>query len=84
MASADFSFPLGTEISHGITHVDYGRLLDVSVYCLIIHNIGLVSDFYSSQPTFATSFLQIPPHGGHPCPSLTVPRLLGLFGISTL
>ncbi|PSU12307.1 hypothetical protein C9J03_09715 [Photobacterium gaetbulicola] len=28
---------------------------------------GLLSDFCSSQPSFAVCFLQIPPHGGHPC-----------------
>ena len=31
------------------------------------HCAGLVSDSCSSGPSFAISFLQIPPHGGHPC-----------------
>ena len=29
--------------------------------------------FCSSGRDFASGFLQIPPHGGHPCPWLTVP-----------
>ena len=33
----------------------------------------LICDFYSSDQGFALSFLQIPPHGGHPCSLLTVP-----------
>ena len=33
----------------------------------------LVCDFCSSGREFASSFFQIPPHGGHPCSSLTVP-----------
>ena len=33
----------------------------------------LVCDFCSSGRDFASSFFQIPPHGGHPCSSLTVP-----------
>ena len=31
------------------------------------HCADLVSDSCSSGPSFAISFLQIPPHGGHPC-----------------
>ena len=33
----------------------------------------LVCDFCSSGREFASSFFQIPPRGGHPCSSLTVP-----------
>ena len=33
----------------------------------------LVCDFCSSGREFASSFFQIPSHGGHPCSSLTVP-----------
>ena len=34
---------------------------------------SLIWDFCSSVRVFASDFLQIPPHGGHPCLSLTVP-----------
>ena len=37
------------------------------------HHIGLVSDFCTSSPRFALSFLQIPGRPGHPCLRLTVP-----------
>jgi len=33
----------------------------------------LICEFYSSDRGFASSFLQIPPHDGHPCLWLTVP-----------
>jgi hypothetical protein len=33
----------------------------------------LLCDFCSSDRGFASGFLQIPPHGGHPCLQLTVP-----------
>jgi len=31
------------------------------------HRAGLLSGFCASGPNFVCSFLQIPPHGGHPC-----------------
>ena len=31
------------------------------------HCAGLLSGSCSSSPSFAISFLQIPPHDGHPC-----------------
>ncbi len=34
---------------------------------------SLVYSFCSSVREFASGFLQIPPRGGHPCHSLTVP-----------
>jgi len=34
---------------------------------------SLVCSFYSSSRDFASSFLQIPPHDGHPCSWLIVP-----------
>ncbi|MGJ9386240.1 hypothetical protein, partial [Salipaludibacillus sp. CF4.18] len=34
---------------------------------------SLVSNFCSSPQDFASGFLQIPPHDGHPCLPLTVP-----------
>ncbi len=33
---------------------------------------GLLCDFYSSGQGFAAGFLQIPPHGKHPCLWLTL------------
>lgn len=44
------------------------------------HGLGLISDFCSSVPRFASGFLQIPPHGGHPCHSLAVPGHRGPLG----
>jgi hypothetical protein len=40
---------------------------DLSTLCC------LICDFYTSNRGFASSFLQIPPHSGHPCLWLTVP-----------
>ena len=34
----------------------------------------LICDFCSSDREFALGLLQIPPHGGHPCPQLTLPN----------
>src|SRR5208337_822322 len=36
---------------------------------LLIRHVRLVCDFCSSGQHFASGFLQIPPHGGHPCRS---------------
>lgn len=33
----------------------------------------LICDFCSSDREFALGLVQIPPHGGHPCPQLTLP-----------
>ena len=69
MTSADFSFSLEEEISHGkgfnlsvdvarFTPIVYGLRSELSVYCQIIHNLRLISDSCSSTPNFCckTSF----------------------------
>ena len=35
--------------------------------------ICLICGFCSSDREFVLGILQIPPHGGHPCPQLTLP-----------
>jgi len=35
--------------------------------------VSLVCSSYPSDRDFASDFLQIPPHDGHPCPWLVVP-----------
>ena len=47
--------------------------------CLIIQYNCLLCGFCSSGQCFAFGFLQIPPHGGHPCRPLMIP-LTGLIG----
>lgn len=38
-----------------------------------LFQFSLLYSFCSSVRDFASTFLQIPPHGGHPCHQLTVP-----------
>ena len=49
------------------------QVLDFEEYGLLIPRSCLVCDFCSSGQCFASGFLQIPPHDGHPCLRLTVP-----------
>ena len=95
MASADFSPLLRGEISHGKYNLfplilpdirfSFTDVFGASLFIARLpRRFRLVSDSYSSKPTFATGFLQIPIHNGHPCPSLTIPRRLGSFGTYTL
>ena len=46
------------------------------------HHAGLVSDSCSSNPRFASGFLQIPPRDGHPCPRLVVPVITAHRGLA--
>ncbi len=49
-------------------------VLDFTLFGKLIRpDSALVWSFCSSVRAFASDFLQIPPHGGHPCHSLTVP-----------
>lgn len=52
---------------------ELGQLSDFSFFRSLIHSTHLLCDFCSSDQSFALGFLQIPPHGGHPCLQLTVP-----------
>ena len=48
------------------------------IFCLSITcQYGLLTMQY-----FALDFLQIPPHGGHPCPQLMVPTTTAHSGLS--
>ncbi|WP_237039726.1 hypothetical protein [Phocaeicola faecalis] len=44
----------------------------------------LISGFCSSDREFASGFLRIPPHGGHPCSWLTIPTIKARSGRATL
>ena len=43
------------------------QVLDFEDMCLLVQHARLICDFCSSGQRFACGFLQIPPHGGHPC-----------------
>jgi len=43
------------------------QVLDFEVIGLLIRHDRLLCDSYSSGQRFACGFLQIPPHGEHPC-----------------
>ena len=43
------------------------QVLDFEVNCLLIRHVRLLYDFCSSGQRFACGFLQISPHGEHPC-----------------
>src|SRR6185295_16942099 len=45
------------------------QVSDFEELCLLIQIACLICDFCSSGQRFACGFLQIPPHGGHPCRS---------------
>ena len=49
------------------TPVSSGQVSDFEDFGLLIPHVRLVSDFCSSNQCFASGFLQIPPHGRHPC-----------------
>ncbi|WP_223225066.1 hypothetical protein, partial [Sphingobacterium cavernae] len=43
---------------------------------------GLVCSFCSSDRSFASDFLQIPPRSGHPCHKLTLPTVKAYSGLT--
>jgi len=51
----------------GYTPVVSVQDLDFEDLGLLIPHVRLVSASWSSIQCFASNFLQIPPHGGHPC-----------------
>ena len=56
---------------------------DFTLLCKLIHPCSaLLWSFCSSVRVFASDFLQIPPHGGHPCPQLMVPTTTAHSGLS--
>ena len=63
------SFPLIPAI---ITVCDSVQLLGFGLFGSLTLTFGLYG-FCSSGQSFASGFLQIPPHGGHPCLWLTLP-----------
>lgn len=86
MSSADFSHPFEGEISRGKIMLFHQVLPDLPISppndCRASRSIarlpgetGLLSGFCSSEPDFASSFLQISPRSEHPCFQLRFPSL---------
>ena len=54
-------------------YYEYFRIaLGFALFCKLTHTLSLVCGSCSSAQDFASGFLQIPPHGGHPCLQLAV------------
>ena len=47
--------------------VELMQLSDFSFFRSLIHSTRLLCDFCSSDQSFVSGFLQIPPRDGHPC-----------------
>jgi hypothetical protein len=59
-----------------LPHLHHGirAVLDFTLFGKLVHPINaLLCGFCPSDRGFASGFLQIPPHDGHPCLQLTVP-----------
>ena len=67
----------------GYTPVGSVQALDFEDYSLLVPHVRLVSASCSSIQCFASDFLQIPPHGGHPCRAAMQFPLSGLLGTLT-
>src|SRR5690606_41582306 len=59
--------------------VQYRTLVCVATSSSIV---GLICSFCPSDREFACGFLQIPPHGGHPCLRLTLPTVMACSGLA--
>jgi hypothetical protein len=67
----------------GSTPVGSVQVLDFEDLRLLIPHVRLVSASCSSIQCFASDFLQILPHGGHPCRAAMQFPLSGLLGTLT-